>query len=124
MGNSGSSATNGKGKEDSSKTAFRGCLKEQCVPMVQEVLQLRSASSATSKFNMVTVGHASTRSSFVLADAAERSKEVEVALVDCEKQCAKTYWPSALGKDFIGTVSITMVDMPQDQIGGKARNRV
>eukprot|EP00434_Breviolum_minutum_P011928 symbB.v1.2.010519.t2/scaffold690.1/size332707/17 len=107
--------------EEEQKAGFRACLERTCVPQVQKVLQLRSANSVGAQFQMVTAGRAETRPDPVNSDIAKQASDADARLLECERQCARRYWPDALEQSWLGTVSVDMAGIARDQTRGNSR---
>ncbi len=107
--------------EEEQKAGFRACLERTCVPQVQKVLQLRSANSLGAQFQMVTAGRAETRPDPVNSDIAKQASDADARLLECERQCARRYWPDALEQPWLGTVSVEMAGIARDQTRGNSR---
>ncbi|CAE7574113.1 unnamed protein product [Symbiodinium sp. CCMP2456] len=116
MGNSGWA---GPPSEETQKANFRKCLQRECVPQVQDALQLRSVAEMGTKFGMVTAGRAETRLDPSRSEAAQLAARAETGLLACEHQCAKRNWPAALEQPWLGTVSIDMAGVAKDRTGGQ-----
>lgn len=105
--------------EEEQKAGFRECLHSKCVPQVRNVLQLRSANTLGTKFQVVTAGRAETRPDPVNSDIAKQAADADARLLECERQCARRHWPDALEQPWLGTVSVDMAGIAQDQTSGK-----
>eukprot|EP00930_Biecheleria_cincta_P016623 TRINITY_DN13447_c0_g1_i1.p1 TRINITY_DN13447_c0_g1~~TRINITY_DN13447_c0_g1_i1.p1 ORF type:complete len:110 (+),score=20.60 TRINITY_DN13447_c0_g1_i1:45-374(+) len=97
MGSAAGKKAEDAASDDRKKVAFRKCLQDECVPQVQQVMQLRAANNATMKFGMVTTGNPATRQGHN-SDLHHRMSDVENGLLACEQQCARRHWSDALTK--------------------------
>ncbi|CAK9076865.1 unnamed protein product [Durusdinium trenchii] len=108
--------------EEQQKAAFRACLQKNCVPQVQNVLQLRSSNQLGTKFQVVSTGKAETRPDPRNSNLARQTAEADERLLECEQQCAQRCWPDALTKPWLGTVAVDMAGVLEDQVKGARGN--
>ncbi|CAK9076866.1 unnamed protein product [Durusdinium trenchii] len=110
--------------EEQQKAAFRACLQKNCVPQVQNVLQLRSSNQLGTKFQVVSTGKAETRPDPRNSNLARQTAEADERLLECEQQCAQRCWPDALTKPWLGTVAVDMAGVLEDQLRTRCESQI
>eukprot|EP00930_Biecheleria_cincta_P016624 TRINITY_DN13447_c0_g1_i2.p2 TRINITY_DN13447_c0_g1~~TRINITY_DN13447_c0_g1_i2.p2 ORF type:complete len:102 (+),score=18.38 TRINITY_DN13447_c0_g1_i2:45-350(+) len=100
MGSAAGKKAEDAASDDRKKVAFRKCLQDECVPQVQQVMQLRAANNATMKFGMVTTGNPATRQGHN-SDLHHRMSDVENGRASLRKplrapRCPQREWREAL----------------------------